>query len=137
MAIISITNDILIDFDGVLNYLTPDALYVKDTNDPTITPAMIFSGDSDLGEPSVDKLLNFIDIDYIGSLVFTFALDGVVQTSTVMPNKASRGTAWVDLPLSNRKPFQKLRYMISGPTPGTEIYNVEIDFSILNRRRYN
>ena len=135
------TAEILIDFDGKVNYLTPTTLEVYNESGLDLGITGVFgSGYSDLGEPSVDKLLNAIDIDYVGqcNIFFSFqSLDGTSATSSIftLPSKASRGTYWLQLPLAERRAFQKIAYWFTEPTHGTKIYGLEIDFSILKRRR--
>lgn len=132
------TSTIIIDQTGTLAYLSPTTLEVYDNTGPDVGISGIFSsGESDLGEPSVDKLVNYIDVDYVGKFNIWFKLDDMSTSVITVDTKATRGTAWIYLPLVERKAFQKLQYWIDGPTHGTEIYGIEIDFSILKRRRYN
>lgn len=128
----------LIDFDGNIAYLTPDKLYVYNVNtDDQGIEGILFSGASDLGEPSIDKLLNFIDVDYIGQFMIYFTYDDPAGTTSsyLLPAKSTRGTHWLYIPLTERRPFKKVKYAIIGPTHGTIIYGLEIDFSVLRRRR--
>lgn len=137
------TTTIMIDQDGKLAYLIPTMLEVYNSTGPDLGTVGVFSsGISDLGEPSVDKLLNYIDIDYIGQCNISFnfyGLDGTSFTSSVfaLPTKSTRGTYWLQIPTSERKAFQKLKYWLTEPINGTIIYNLEINFSALKRRRYN
>ena len=137
MAILAEANDVLIDLNGELAYLTDSELYIRDTSDTTSVGAYIISGESDLGEPQIEKLLNFVDIDYIGAFNLTFYLDGLAVHTMSFTDAATRTTVWRDYPLSKRRPFQKLKLVIGASLPTTKIYGIEIDFSVLRRRRYN
>lgn len=130
----------LISFDGSVSYLTPSELYVYDPTDTTEITAVLRSGYSDLGEPSVDKLLNYIDLDYKGqfSILITFeSEDGATYSTSsfLLPEHIDRQTTWFRLPLAQRKAFKKMAYWFVEPTEGTIIYGMEIDFSVLRRRR--
>lgn len=135
------TAHVLVDFDGNLAYLTPTTLEIYDPAgaDLGIT-GILESGSTDLGEPTVDKLLNSVDIDYKGqcNIFFSFEnLDGNSFSTSVytLPYKADRGTIWLHVPLIQRKAFQKISYWLTDPIQGTIIYGIEIDFSVLRRRR--
>lgn len=130
-------NDILIDLNGHVSYLQDDALWEYDATDEEITGAFIIFHDSDMGQPSIEKLLNYVDVDYEGEFVLNFYLDGVLTHTTTFEDLASRSTVWRDYPLIKRKAFQKLKLTLSSATPDTKIYGIEVDFSILRRRRYN
>lgn len=137
MVILSVANDILVDFEGNLAYLTDDKLYTFDSSDELIVGASLTSNNSDLGEPGVDKLINFVDADYSGAFNITFYFDNSASYTMTFPNSASRTTKWTDFPLSKRRAFQKLKIMITTSTPNTIINGLEIDFSVMARRRYN
>lgn len=137
MAILQDANDILIDFDGHISYLTDDKLYVYDDTDTTILGASLTSNNSDMGEPMADKLINYVDVDYVGAFNLTFYFDNVAIWTMIFTTKATRGTIWRDFPISKRKAFQKLKVVLTTSTPNTKIYGLEIDFSVLKRRRYN
>ena len=135
--------ELLIALNGEIHYLTSDSLEVYNTNgeDLSIT-GILQSGSSDLSEPSVDKLLNYIDVDYKGQCTIFFSFknlddESFSTTNIVLPYKADRGTVWIYIPLAQRKAFQKMEYWIVEPVHGTIVYGLEIDFSILNRRRFN
>lgn len=130
-------NDILIDRNGNVSYLQDTLLWEHDATDTEVTGAFVNFNDSDMQQPAVDKLLNYVDIDYEGSFRLNFYLDGTLSHGVTFPDKASRGTIWSDYPLSKRKAFQKLRLTLSSSTPDTKIYGIEVDFSIARRRRYN
>lgn len=137
MAILQDAVDILIDHDGEVAYLQTDNLWEYDSADTTVLGGSVTFNNSDLGEPSIEKLINFVDVDYEGSFSLSFYLDGVLIYTMTFTDKASRGTVWRDFPLQYRKAFQKLRLYITSSTNDTKIYSIEIDFSILRRRRYN
>jgi len=135
MADVSNANDILLDFDGKLAYVTDNDLYVYEQNNLELATGVLISSDSDLGEPSIDKLMNSIDVDYVGAFNLSLYFDGVYEVTLPLLLKATRGTVWLNIPLINRKPFQKFKYIIAEPAVNTKVYGLEIDFSILKRRR--
>lgn len=129
--------DILIDQNGNLAYLQDDALYEYYAADTTSAGGSVTFNNTDLGEASIEKIMNAVDVDYEGSFVLHFYADGVLQCSLTFADKATRGTVWRDYPLVNRKVFQKLKLYIASSTIDTKIYSIELDFSVLRRRRYN
>lgn len=135
MAILETANDILIDFNGNRAYLQDDKLWVRNIADTNLTPGYIMFNESDLGEPSVDKHYNYIDIDYKGSLQVRFFLDRTLKHSYTLPTSTNRTTAWVHYPLDNRSPFQKTYLVFVTSTADTELYGFEVDFSVNKRRR--
>lgn len=135
MAILANANEILIDSDGNIAYLTDDKLYVYDADDTEVVGGYIKHIETDLGEPSVDKHLNGIDIDYKGTVTVYIYVDGVNEHTFSLPNRATRGTAWVHYPLAGRVPFQKFYTHFVTATAGTTIYGFEIDFNVTQRRR--
>lgn len=137
MAILSTANEVLIDLNGDIAYLQDDTLWIRDTTDTELLGAYIIFNDSDLGEPGVDKLLNFIDVDYVGAFNLTVYFNGTAVHTFQFGTKGSRGTTWRDFPLAKRKAFQKLKIAISASAKTTKIYGLEIDFQVLRRRRYN
>ncbi len=135
--ILTNANDVLIDLNGELSYLQDDVLWIYDPTDTELVGASIIFNNSDLGEPTVEKLMNFADVDYIGAFNLTFYMDGTGIHTMEFGTKATRGTAWQDFPLTKRKAFQKLKLVITASAKTTKIYGLELDFSILRRRRYN
>ena len=133
--ILTEANDVLIDFDGKRAYLTDDALWVYDTADTNVTDGYVTSNNSDLGYPDVDKLLNYIDVDYKGTVQVIVYQDGNGIHIFNPPDKTSRGTKWLYLPLRKRKAFQKIKIVLASSDPDAIIYGVELDFSVLKRRR--
>lgn len=129
--------DILIDQNGNVAYLQEDTLWEYYSTDPTVVAGSVTFNNSDLGEPDVEKLINFVDVDYEGSFQLHFYADGALQHTTEFADKSTRGTTWRDYLLASRKAFQKIKLLITSVTPDTKIYGIEVDFSILRRRRYN
>ena len=76
-------------------------------------------------------------MDYEGSFALHIFADGILQSSLIFADKSTRGTVWRDYPLVSRKAFQKLKLYLTSGTNDTKIYSIEIDFSVLRRRRYN
>ena len=138
LNLLNISNDIIIDQSGEISYLTPDSLYVYNSNaiDPIGFKGKVILNNSDLGEPSIDKLLNRIDVDYKGTISFDIYYDGIFECTLTPANASTRVTTWLDIPLVHRKPFQKFYIVIRGKF-GTILYGLEIDFQALSRRRYN
>ena len=133
--ILANANEILVDFNGNRAYLTDDKLYVYDATDTTETPGYIRHNNSDLGEPSVDKHLNGIDIDYEGMLLLYMYQDGVAQKTFTVPYSADRTTLWMHYPTMDRVPFQKIYFHVYTVTTDTTIYGLEVDFNVTKRRR--
>ena len=130
-------NDILVDLNGEINYLQDDTLWIYDNADSELIGAQVVFNNSDLGEPGIEKLINFVDVDYVGAFNLSFYLDGTVIHTMEFSTKATRGTVWRDFPLAKRKAFQKLKLVITASAKTTKIYGLEIDFNVLRRRRYN
>lgn len=137
MAILTDANDILIDLNGEIAYLQDTVMWIRDETDTTQITATMITNNSDLGETSVEKLLNSLDVDYVGAFNVSFYLDGDFIHTMVFDNIATRDTVWRAFPLALRKPFQKLSLYITASVIGTKIYSLEVDFKILKRRRYN
>ena len=136
-SILASANDILIDLNGQAAYLQDFDLWVYDSSDPVTIGATIEFNNSDLGVPEADKLLNFVDVDYIGAFNLTFYLDGVARHTMVFNSSVTRTTKWLSYPLSKRKAFQKLKLVLTASEKTTKIYGIEIDFDIIRRRRYD
>jgi hypothetical protein len=135
--ILSNANDVLIDLNGELSYLQDDILWEYDATDQELVGASVVFNNSDLGEPSIEKLMNAADVDYIGSFDLTFYFDGTMVHTMNFGTKATRDAIWKDFPLAKRKAFQKLKLVITASAKTTKIYGLELDFSVLRRRRYN
>lgn len=129
--------DILINQSGRVSYLQADKLYEYYAADATVVGGSITFNNSDLGYPDIDKLINFVDVDYEGAFNLSFFTDGTLQWTIEFTDKATRSTVWRNYPLSKRIAFQKLKLYITSATADTKIYGLEVDFSILKRRRYN
>lgn len=137
MAILADAVDVLIDQNGEVSYLQDDKLYDYSLGDTTEVGGSVTFNNADLGEPGIEKLVNFVDVDYEGAFNLSFYGDGTLLHTMTFNDKSTRGTVWRDYPVNKRTPFQKLKLYISSSTNDTKIYSIEIDFSILRRRRYN
>ena len=137
MAILEDANDILIDSSGKIAYLQDAKLWINDDTDVTKITATITFNNSDLGEPSAEKLINYMDVDYIGAFSISFKLDDVAIHTMSFSNLDTRGTVYQSYPLNKRKPFQKIQLAITANIIGTKIYGLELDFELLRRRRFN
>lgn len=138
MAILETANDILIDTDGNLNFLQDTSLWVYSAGDNTEIGATVIFNETDLQVPDVEKFINFVDVDYEGAFNLTFQLDGYnIHTFEFPDVSILRTRVWEDFPLTKRTAFRKLKMSISASDSNTKIYSIEVDFSILRRRRFN
>jgi hypothetical protein len=135
--ILANANDILIDQDGELAYLQDNTMWVYDASDAELLGATVIFNNTDLGVPDVDKVINFVDTDYVGAFTLSFTLDNTLIHTMTFSNQVTRSGAWQDFPLRKRKSFRKLQMTIIAETLGTKIYSLEIDFDVIRRRRYN
>jgi len=135
MAILASANEILVDFNGNRAYLTDDSLYVYDAADVNVVPGFIKHNNSDLGEPSLDKHINGLDVDYKGAFTLTMVFDDEGTYIFDVPNSATRTTKWMHYPVYLREPFQKLYTLLTTSTAGMTIYGLELDFNTVPRRK--
>ena len=134
-TILSEANDILIDSDGHRAYLTDDSLYVYTLLDVNVPPSYLTTNSGDLNEPSVDKLLNCLDIDYSSSgLSIAIYYEDVYKFSLSVPASANRTSKQLWVPLQYRMPVQKLKIKVINTTLLTTLYGLEVDFNIIKRR---
>jgi len=136
---LSSANDLLVDLNGKKAYLEDNSLWVNTPSNTTNPSASIQFNRTDLGEPSIDKLINYFDIDYEGEftikLYYDDTVDSPIWSSTVNDHGATRDTEWIPLPLINRQAFQKMFIVIIANDASCKIYGIEIDFQVLKRRR--
>lgn len=137
MAILENANEILINLSGELAYLQDTKLWIRDTSDSELVGATVEFNNSDLGVPDVDKMINFVDVDYEGAFTLTFTFDGTIIHTMTFADLETRGSEWQDFPLIKRKSFRKLQMTVVASVKSTKIYGIEIDFDIQRRRRYN
>ena len=126
---------ILVDLNGNTAYLTPQELYIYDSNSTDVIQGSLLTNESDLGEPTVDKLLNSIEIDFKGKVSIGVYLDGTYNCLLEAGPSSVRTTNFLYVPLIKRKAFQKVRLYFTTTTPGTVLYGTEIDFDILKKRK--
>ena len=84
---------------------------------------------TDLGQPDVEKLIDFIDLDYKGdggNLILY--LDDEEINSWIIPSSTKRTIKRFYLPLSKRYPKQMMNLRITSSASNLYIYNIEIDF---------
>jgi len=137
MELLTITNQILVDLEGNLAYLTNDKLYIYNSGDIFNSSGFITHHSSDLGEPSLDKQLNFIDVDWEGTLQILVYLDGAHKHTFILAGSAGiRSTAKLDFPLAKRKAFQKMYLKIQSSAHNSIIYSIELDINGIKRRVY-
>jgi hypothetical protein len=132
--ILSTANDVLIDFDGNLAYLQNTALWTRDTNDTTVMHGYITTYESDLQQASMDKLLNYIDIDYIQDITIDVYCDGAKTQTLITTSSDSRTSERLYVYLHNRKAFKKIKLVFYTATAGAKLYGAELDITILKRR---
>lgn len=130
---LSNVNDILIDFDGHPNYLQSDSFFVYDASDLVVPAVLLQTNNSDLGEPSLDKLLNFIDLDFKGPITVLVYYENV-GTFFITANSATRITKRLYVPLKNRKPAKKIKFGFAAADSTTILYGMEIDFIVMEYR---
>jgi len=136
-TILSTANDVLIDLNGEIAYLEDTKVWTYDATDTELIGAAVTFNDSDLGQPTLEKLINFADADYIGAFDLSFYYDGTFIHTMSFPTSAIRTTVDIDFPLVKRKAHTKIQIVATATAKTTKIYRLEVDFSLLKRRRYN
>ena len=124
----------LVDFDGNNAYLQANALWIYTASATNITYALL-TNEVDFGYPDLDKLLNYFDIDYVGTIRVHYFFDNIYMDYLSTSASVSRNTSWLDIPLAQRKPFKKLKLLIEAVGSSTKLYSIEFDFNPLRRRR--
>lgn len=127
-------NDILIDHNGQLAYLTDNSLYIYHLDTVDSIGGLIVLNNSDLNEPHLDKLLNYIEVDYKGTIELYFYFDDQYVCRLTAPKATSRTTKLLYFPLRFRRPFQRLQIKMLSKDRSTIIYNLEVDFDVLPKR---
>lgn len=127
-------NDILIDHNGQLAYLTDNSLYIYHLDTVDSIGGLIVLNNSDLNEPHLDKLLNYIEVDYKGTIELYFYFDDQYVCKLTAPKATSRTTKLLYFPLRFRRPFQRLQIKMLSKDRSTIIYNLEVDFDVLPKR---
>lgn len=127
-------NDILIDHNGQLAYLTDNSLYIYHLDTVDSIGGLIILNNSDLNEPHLDKLLNYIEVDYKGTIELYFYFDDQYVCKLTAPKATSRTTKLLYFPLRFRRPFQRLQIKMLSKDRSTIIYNLEVDFDVLPKR---
>lgn len=127
-------NDLLIDHNGQLAYLTDNSLYIYHLDTVDSIGGLIVLNNSDLNEPHLDKLLNYIEVDYKGTIELYFYFDDQYVCKLTAPQATSRTTKLLYFPLRFRRPFQRLQIKMLSKDRSTIIYNLEVDFDVLPKR---
>lgn len=139
-SILANANDIFVDFDGNKAYLTDDKLFVYYAFDEVYPAAYADSNSTDLGAPGADKLVNYVDLDYTGTVtLYIYNEDAVFIGSSPIatlsyPFRSGRGTVRRYVPITSRKPAYKISFRPQSTDATTEIYGMEVDFTPINRR---
>ena len=136
MQILEFANDILIDPKGYKAYLTDEKLYIRDPQDTSNPLGYLLTNESDLGEPGIDKLVNYLHFDYVGTFDISFYIGENRLATLTAPLTSTRRVGQLYMPLTTRKPFQKLMILIRTTHIGSEMYGMELDFSVM-KKRYN
>lgn len=127
-------NDIFIDENGELVFLSDLKFYKYGTSITQVT-GNLESGDSDLGEPNIDKVVESITAQYKGAFTLGVYLDGTLQYALSFPYTSTRQTLTLFALPQYRIASEKIRFKIESTTNITEIYNLQLDYIILPRRR--
>lgn len=125
---------ILINPDGDAVYLFSDEIYENTSTGTSLSSGYVLTNSSDLGEISIDKLLNSIDLDYTGSCNIELYYDGILASTLTPSIVASRSLKHLFVPLISRYSFQKLAIKINFLTVSTRINKLELDINPLKRR---
>lgn len=128
-------NDQLVDFNGENAYLQSDKLWIRTSSSYINITYALLGAETDLGAPDIDKLINYIDIDFVGTVRVHYMLDGTYVGYLSTTTEAQRKSQWLYMPLANRKPFKKIRLLIEFVGSTSKLYSMEIDFNPLKRRR--
>ena len=130
-------SELFINLTGKIALLSTNTqnLYVEGTLVPSYYDGYLETNNSDLSEPNIDKLINYLEIDFQGRLDTLVYSDGNLLYTFNTDNASVRTTNFLHMPLSLRKAFQKIRLVFQTTTPNTKLYGVEVDFSILKKRR--
>lgn len=126
--------DMLINHDGNIAYLYNNKLYEYNISSTYNEGAYLVTNTSDLGEMSVDKLLNYIDLDFKGTIFVYINYDNNQFILLQRAESASRTIKRIFIPLSLRRPFMKIAIRLNTNDNTTQVYKFELDFGILKRR---
>jgi len=121
-------NYVVFDWEGDRAYIQDRALWMTSSADTATIVAMFSTHDSDLGEPSIDKLINYYDVDYVGGGTIRLFADGIQISEVTLPTQASRGLNRIYVLLDDRVPCRKvnIKYVTTDTT--SRFYGIEIDF---------
>lgn len=126
--------DIFTDENGDLAFLGANTLEVYGSSVAAIE-GYLETPNSNLNEPEVDKVLEYIILDYIGSATIEIYLDNVLSHTLSYPYTSTRQSYKLYILPQYRQAAEKLYFKIKTSQSGTIIYNMYINFIILPRRR--
>lgn len=106
-------------------YLHEEQNYIE-----PISTSFIQTGQSNLSELGSRKLLEFIDIDYIGSGLAYIYLDDILTSTIEIPSSEKRTTYRLYAKLNERKPSDNIYIIFKGKV---DIYNIELDITPLEK----
>ena len=94
----------------------------------------LITNDSDLGETSLDKLVNYIDIDVEGSCYLSlFGNDVLIQEYDIAGDNELGERLFVSL--NNRKPYHKIRIEIVSYDHEFCLNSIELDVNYARRKQ--
>lgn len=85
---------------------------------------------TDLGSPEYYKLLNYLDIEYIGAASIAIIGDGESIKRWDLLNKESKGIERLYCNIDNRKVWKNMAIEINNSTENFKVFNIIIDVDI-------
>ena len=125
---------ILTDLDGNQAFLMERGLYIAGTEPSNHITAQLSTNRSDLGEASLDKLMDYYDIDHVGTGTISITSDAGTLLETTIPSSTTRYVHRIYHPLDKRIPCQKIGVNITTTDPTFIMYGVEVNFGTVKRR---
>lgn len=116
--------------------MSNDNLILRYTNNlnPNNEVIYLITADSDLGETSIDKLVNYMDIDVIGECeIYLYGNNILIQDYYIDGDNNMGKRLFVNL--SNRKPYHRLRLEIASYDPNFKLNNIELDVTYVRRKQ--
>ncbi|MDP4194808.1 MAG: hypothetical protein Q8940_07155 [Bacteroidota bacterium] len=118
---------------GGLELLMGDDIYIRSGYN-ALPSGMLTTSFSDLGEATMDKLLNYISLDMTGKVTLFIRMDDNVVGYTF--ETSQRKTLELRMTKDNRFPFEKfhLRFLVNAES--FTLYKAELDLTPIKRRTY-
>lgn len=108
-------------------------LYIED---PTILPDSIMIvqlANTDLGEPSLDKKINYLEIDYLGGGDLYIYVDDLLLNKITLTYNTNKKIQRYYMSLQLRKVFNTLKIVIRSEDKDFIFYNAELDIDVYER----